>query len=207
MIFAQNKQPDILYKQATSSLQIALNIIKHQTLGSELLIQRCKENDRKAQEALFKLYAPAMMSVCLRYVKHFHDAEELMLDGFNKFFKTVSAFVYSSENALSAYLKKIIVNECLMFLRKKRMLITDIETEDAGEVSTDETITSKLSADEIFKQIVQLPDGYRTVFNLYAVENYSHAEIAALLQISSGTSKSQLSKARFMLQKMILKNE
>ena len=101
--------------------------------------------------------------------------------------------------------KKIMVNECLMFLRKKNVFNLVAES-SAEEISPDEEILSQLSASEIFSLIVQLPTGYRTVFNLYAIDGMNHREIAELLKISEGTSKSQLSKARTLLQKMLLQN-
>jgi RNA polymerase sigma-70 factor (ECF subfamily) len=170
-------------------------------------IEGCKRQDRICQKYIFDKYSDGMLMLCMRYVKHLQDAEELMLNGFFNFYKTIDRFVYSGDGSLVAWLKKIMVNECLMFLRKSN---PDSFREKAGdengvaETGIDAGINEQMSAAEIFKVITTLPDGYRTVFNLFAIEGYSHKEIAELLNISEGTSKSQLNKARAMLQKKIL---
>ena len=170
------------------------------------LIKEAKQGSTAAQKCLFDQLSEKMIMICRRYVKSNEDAEELMLDGFYKFFKKLSSFNYIGDAALHGWLKKIMINECLMFLRKKNVF--NIVTEaSAEEVTLQEDVVNNLSAEEIFKIIVQLPVGYRTVFNLYVVEGISHKEVAALLNISEGTSKSQLSKAKVLLQKMLLQND
>jgi RNA polymerase sigma factor (sigma-70 family) len=166
------------------------------------LIKEAKTGSAAAQKCIFDLFCDNMMLVCCRYVKSREDAEELLLDGFCKFFKTLKDFHYQGEAPLFVWIKKIMINECLMFLRKKNAFKIVTETE-AEHISFDEQALNKLSAEEIFSLIVLLPLGYRTVFNLYAIEGMPHREIAALLGISEGTSKSQLSKARSLLQKML----
>ena len=170
------------------------------------LIREARQGIAAAQKSLFYQFSDKMLLVCRRYVKSPEDAEEIMLDGFYKFFQHLRGFHYQGEAALFAWLKKIMVNECLMFLRKKAAFTVLSET-DAGELAIEEDALNSLSAAEIFHLIVQLPVGYRTVFNLYVIEGMPHAEIAALLGISEGTSKSQLSKAKTLLQKMLLKNQ
>ena len=145
------------------------------------------------------------MLVCRRYVKSPEDAEELMLDGFYKFFKKLSSFHYQGEAPLYVWLKKIMINECLMMLRKKNVFTIVIES-DAEDIPLEAEALNNLSAKEIFDLIVQLPVGYRTVFNLYVIEGMDHKEIAALMGIAEGTSKSQLSKARSLLQKKLSQN-
>lgn len=167
------------------------------------LIKEAKHGSAAAQKCLFDLFSDRMMMVCRRYVKNVEDAEELMLDGFYKFLKNIHAFQYQGDASLYAWLKKIVINECLMFLRKKTVFTMVSETA-AEELPIQEDILDHLSAAEIFNLIVQLPVGYRTVFNLYAVEGMSHKEIAVLLDIAEGTSKSQYSKAKTLLQKMLL---
>ncbi len=139
--------------------------------------------------------------VCMRYVKSLPDAEEMMLNGFYNFFKTIDRFIYSGQGSIGGWLKKIMVNECLMHLRKKGLKLV-IET-GAGDAVVDDGIISRMNANEIYKLVMTLPEGYRTVFNLYVIEGYTHREIAAMLGVNEGTSKSQLSKARMQLQKMI----
>lgn len=170
------------------------------------LIEEAKRGSAAAQKCLFDLFAERMVMVCRRYVRSSEDAEELMLDGFFKFFKGLHLFTYQSEAALYGWLKKIMVNECLMFLRKKTTF-TIVAESNAEQAALQEDALDQLSALEIFQLIVQLPVGYRTVFNLYTIEGMSHKEIAMALDISEGTSKSQLSKARGLLQKMILQNQ
>jgi RNA polymerase sigma factor (sigma-70 family) len=167
------------------------------------LIKEAKHGSTAAQKCLFDQLSDKMLLLCRRYVKNREDAEEILLDGFYKFFKNLPAFNYQGEPALYAWLKKIMVNECLMFLRKKNAFSIVMETA-AEEMALEEEALNNLSAAEIFNLVVQLPVGYRTVFNLHAVEGMEHKEIAFLLGIAEGTSKSQLSKAKTLLQKMLL---
>jgi RNA polymerase sigma-70 factor (ECF subfamily) len=170
------------------------------------LVHEIKHGSIAAQKCLFDVLASRMLILCRRYVKNKEDAEELALDGFYKFFKKLPAFDYINDAALYAWLKKIMINECLMFLRKKNVftIVTEIAPE---EVSLEEDALSNLSASEIFNLITQLPVGYRTVFNLHVIEGMAHKEIAGLLGITEGTSKSQLSKAKAVLQKMLVQNQ
>ena len=169
------------------------------------LVKEAKLGSASAQKCLFDLLADRMMLLCRRYVKNTEDAEEVLLDGFYKFFKNIVSFHYLGEAPLAGFLKKIMVNECLMFLRKKNVF-TIVTESAAEEVGFEAEALDQLSAKEIFDLIVQLPVGYRTVFNLYEIEGMDHKEIAVLLGIAEGTSKSQLSKAKNLLQKNLLKN-
>lgn len=169
------------------------------------LIKEAKQGSAAAQKVLFDEMADKLLLVCRRYIKTPEDAEEILLDGFYKFFKNLASFTYHSDAALYAWMKKIMVNECLMFLRKKNVFTIAAETE-FEQVPLNEEALNNLSAEEIFNLIIQLPLGYRTVFNLYEIEGFAHKEIALLLDISEGTSKSQLSKSKVLLQKMLLKN-
>jgi RNA polymerase sigma-70 factor (ECF subfamily) len=169
------------------------------------LIKEARHGSTAAQKCLFDEMADKLLMLCRRYVKNREDAEEMMLNGFYKFFKNLSSFSYQSEAALFAWMKKIMINECLMFLRKKNVFTISSDLV-AEEVSLSEQALDNLSAAEIFNLVVQLPVGYRTIFNLYEIEGMSHKEIAVLLNISEGTSKSQLSKSKALLQKMLLKN-
>ena len=169
------------------------------------LVKEAKQGSASAQKCLFDLLADKMMLVCRRYVKNVEDAEEVLLDGFYKFFKSMTFFQYQGEAPLIGWLKKIMVNECLMFLRRKNVF-TIVTESTAEEIPLEAEALDQLSAREIFDLIVQLPVGYRTVFNLYEIEGMDHKEIAAMLGIAEGTSKSQLSKAKNLLQKNILKN-
>lgn len=168
-------------------------------------IEGCKKQDRICQKYLFDHYSDGMLMVCMRYVKHLPDAEEIMLNGFYDFYKSIDRFIYNGQGNIGGWLKKIMVNECLMFLRKKGGLQVTNE-EHATEVSTNDDQLGHMNAGEILQLIMTLPAGYRTVFNLFAVEGYSHKEIGAMLNITDGTSKSQLNKARGMLQKLMKEN-
>ncbi len=175
-------------------------------MDTSYLVKEAKQGSAAAQKCIFDQWAAKMLIICRRYVKSVEDAEELMLDGFCKFFTKLDSFDYQGEAALFGWLKKIMINECLMFMRRKNvfMLVSDSMPED---VHLEEDGLNRMTAAEIFNLIVQLPAGYRTVFNLYEIEGMNHREIAELLGISEGTSKSQLSKAKAALQKMLMQNE
>ena len=165
-------------------------------------IAGCKKQDRISQKYVFDTYADGMLMLCMRYVKHLPDAEEVMLNGFYNFFKSIDRFIYGGPGGVGAWLRKLMVNECLMFLRKKGGLkITD--EGHAAEIGADDELIARMTANEIFQHVMALPVGYRTVFNLFVIEGYTHKEIAANLGITEGTSKSQLNKARAMLQKVM----
>ena len=175
-------------------------------MNTSELVKEAKQGSTAAQKCLFDQFAEKMLLVCQRYVKNPEDAEELLLDGFCKFFTKIASFTYQGDAALYAWLKRIMINECLMFLRAKNVF-TIVTEATAEEIPLQEEALDNLSAEEIFKLIVQLPVGYRTVFNLYAVEGMNHGEIAEMLNVSEGTSRSQFSKAKVLLQKLLLQND
>lgn len=170
-------------------------------MNEATIIEQCRLQSPKGQKALFDLFADRLLVLSVRYVKNQSDAEEVMLNGFLKFFQSIDSFVFSGEGSIFPWLRRIVVNECLMFLRRARKLVIADETPLLAE-SNDNPLDN-ISARELFRLVQTLPDGYRTIFNLYAIEGYTHREIAAWLGISEGTSKSQLSKARALLQKNI----
>jgi RNA polymerase sigma factor (sigma-70 family) len=163
-------------------------------------LEDARSGNVAAQKFLFDTLADPMMALCCRYVKNRADAEELLLDGFYKFFSHLEAFHYRGEAALYAWVRTIMVRECLMFLRRQRAF--SMLSAAAEEAAPEGEPLAGLSATEIFDLIVQLPVGYRTVFNLHVIEGMEHKEIAKALGITEGTSKSQLSKAKLLLQKM-----
>lgn len=188
--------------RATRSVRFAFCDISTTALSLADILEGCRRRERSAQQQLFYTYASQMLAVCIRYVKLKEDAEELMLQGFEKFFRQIHSFSFQGEAAFAGYLKRIMVNECLMLLRKRKIVFEEID--DRNPVTAQaETPIERLSSKEIFQLILKLPEGYATVFNLYVVEELGHKEIAQLLGITEGTSKSQLSKARALLQKMI----
>jgi RNA polymerase sigma factor (sigma-70 family) len=168
------------------------------------IISECASGSITAQRYLFDLYANRFMLVCLRYLKQKEDAEEALMNGFLQIYKSLDRFDWKSDIATIAWMKKIMVNECLIGIRSKHRFLTVVEEHDAENVSIEETMFDNFEVKLILKCLEQLPVGYRTVFNLYVIECFSHKEIADLLKISEGTSKSQLSKARGLLQKIIL---
>lgn len=160
------------------------------------LIKRATKNNREAQQQLFDMFAPKMLGVCRQYVKDLHHAEELMLSGFLKVFTNLKAF--KNEGSFEGWIRRIMVNTCISYLRKKNpVMVTD------DDFMFNNTATESLentSVEDIQRLIDRLPEGYKMVFNLYAIEGFKHHEIAKTLGISESTSKSQLFKARKWLQ-------
>ena len=166
------------------------------------LIAGCLNGDRKAQRELYDSYSRKMMGVCLRYTSDRETARDLLQEGFIKIFTSMRS--YAGTGSLEGWMRMIFVNGALEYLRKTDILrnSTDIGTinEQSGE---DENVISRLSAEELMNLISKLPDGFRTVFNLYAIEGYSHKEIAEMLHITESTSRSQYVRARQWLQEQI----
>ena len=163
----------------------------------------CQQGNRFAQNRLYEAFANRLFRVCMRYVRHQQEAEEVLMNGFLKFFRGLNTFEYRDDNSLEVWLKRIMVNEALMHLRQQKSLPIFVENNESDEWISAETPLSDLDAEAIYAAILELPTGYRTVFNLYVVEGYTHEEIANQLNIGAGTSKSQLSKARVMLQQKL----
>ena len=166
------------------------------------LAKRCRRGESAGQKALYDMYCNDMMLLCLRYIPDSEDAREVLMDGFYNCFKNIDSFQYREEGSLKAWLKKIIINQCLMQLRKRRAFTSEELPED-DSVRVDNTMVEELSAKEIMNLIQRLPSGYRTVFNLFYFESCTHKEISTMLGISENTSKSQLIKAKRALQQMI----
>ncbi len=166
------------------------------------LILGCIAARPKAQKALFDLYAPKLYAVCLRYMKDQVRAQDTLQDALIKIFAKISN--YKSEGSFEGWLKKITVNTCLDQLRKDKKLLTDLAIDDVShKLSTNSFSAEKLMADDLLNLVQALPDGYRTVFNLFAIEGYSHQEIAKQLGISESTSKTQYLRARAYLKDRI----
>lgn len=171
----------------------------HTSKGS--LIERAIKNDREAQQEIFEQYSPKMLGVCRQYVKDVHHAEELMLSGFLKVFTHLHKF--KGEGSFEGWIRRIMVNTCLSYLRKKNPIRTTDEEYVYHDYATENL--ENTSVEDIQRLIDQLPEGYKMVFNLYAIEGYKHAEIAKELGITVSTSKSQLFKARKWLQEHYVK--
>jgi RNA polymerase sigma-70 factor, ECF subfamily len=166
-------------------------------------IESLRNKDANAQKIIFEHYGSFLYRVAYRYVRDRMTAEDLVVDSFLKIFDGAPNFRFESLRSFEAWMKKIVVNESLMLLRKQANFHLMPESE-AIEVPVEETAIDNISSDEIYQLIAELPDGYRTVSNLFAIEGYSHKEIAEQLNINEGTSKSQLNHARKLLQKKII---
>ena len=166
------------------------------------LIEACKKGDRSAQRRLYDGLAPKMFAVCLRYMGNRDEAEDILQDGFVTLFGKLDS--YTGEGSFEGWARKIFINTALMSLRKKDVLKASGDLEDARSLSSD-TVTQlqAIGYKELMKLIAELPSGYRTVFNLFVIEGYTHKEIAEELGISEVTSRSQLNRARAMLQDKI----
>lgn len=164
------------------------------------LIQRAAKNNREAQHVLFEMHAPKMLSVCRYYVKDVHKAEEVMLNGFFKAFVNLERF--KNEGSFEGWLRKIMVRESISFLRQQKPIEFSIEEVEASSDYSN-AMETNLEVNDIQQLIDELPEGYKMVLVMYAIEGYKHNEIAELLNISEGTSKSQLFKARQMLQQKL----
>jgi len=167
------------------------------------LIKKAQQGNRRAQQELFDMFSPKMLSVCRQYIKSRNIAEEVMLTGFLKIFTHLGS--YKSEGSFEGWIRRIMVNESISQLRRNKKFDFNDATEIENSIEHITYIESELEVNEIQKMIDSLPEGYKTVFVLYAVEGYKHSEIAELLQISESTSKSQLFKARKALQDIVNK--
>lgn len=167
------------------------------------LIKKASKNNRKAQHMLYETHAPKMLSVCRYYVKDLQKAEEVMLNGFFKAFTNLSNF--KNEGSFEGWLRKIMVREAISFLRQEKKIEFSVEDFEVNPEPTN-NIQSSMEVNEIQFYIDELPEGYKMVFVMYVIEGYKHHEIASLLNINEGTSKSQLYKARQLLQEKINKS-
>jgi len=171
-------------------------------LTEKELIAACKKGDRKAQKALYDRYASVLLGIARRYVKNTEDAEDVLVEGFFKIMTKLD--MYSGNGSFEGWMKRIVVNESLMFLRKRGSFKADVELENV-DAKDDTNIEDDLLASDILNVLDDLPTGYRTVFNMYVIEGYKHREIAEILNISINTSKSQLILAKKKMQ-VLLKN-
>ena len=176
------------------------------TDNPEELLRMSVRGDRKSQEKLYRQFYGFAMSVCVRYTKNREEALEVVNDGFLKVF--TKGDLYDAKYPFKAWFRKIIVNTALDFYRSQQKHYFHENIEEAYDISSNESSAlSQLNHQELLKIVEQLPSGYRMVFNLFVIDGFSHEEISNQLNISVGTSKSNLSRERDMLRKMILKTE
>jgi RNA polymerase sigma-70 factor (ECF subfamily) len=173
-------------------------------LESEL-IQRCIHQDTLAQNELYRRFAGKMMAVCMRYARNRVDAQDILQDAFVKVFLNLKSF--KGEGSFEGWIKRIMINTSLKHYKKNLKFRNETDIEQAYDLAFDSHILSHISAGELMDKVQQMPDGYRTIFNLYAIEGFQHNEIGEMLGISEGTSKSQLSRARGFLAKIIDPND
>jgi RNA polymerase sigma-70 factor (ECF subfamily) len=171
-------------------------------LEEQQLVKGCIEGERKAQKALYDRYSRQMMSLCLRYVKDTETARDLLQEGFLLVFSNIDKF--KEEGMLDAWIRKIFVNCALNYLRKYDILkdAADMDDKTVSEMA-DESTVSQITAAELMDCVKSLPEGFRTVFNMFAIEGYSHREIGEMTGITESTSRSQYMRARQRLREMI----
>lgn len=173
-------------------------------MSEEELIKRCKRKDRAAQKLLFDKYSAKMFGVCRRYVKNQEDAEDVLVEGLFKVLTKIDK--YSNKGSFEGWIRRILVNESLMHLRKRHNFKLTVEVSNI-DIKSRATVEDDLAAQDILDLLALLPTGYRTVFNMYVIEGYKHKDIAEILGVSINTSKSQLLLARRRLQSLIKTNQ
>lgn len=171
-----------------------------------ILIRQCQENKQAAQAEIYKLFSASLFSVCLRYADNYEDAQDVFQDGFIMIFNKISQ--YRFEGSFEGWMRRIMVNNCIERHRHKNHLYVINEEITSDKIEEDETESEfgSYSYQHLLEFIRELPDRYRQVFNLYVMEEYSHQQIAEMLNISVGTSKSNLSRAREKLKELLKKN-
>ena len=175
-------------------------------MTEELMIQGCLDNIATAQEALYNRFSPRMLGVCYRFARNREDAEDMMQEGFIKVFSQIHQF--RSQGALEGWIRRIIVHTCINVLKKNKKFSDSVDLFHANSIYLNENnIPSILQAKQVVECIRLLPVGYKTVLNLYAIEGYSHKEIASILDIEESTSRSQYTRAKSMLEDVLLKKK
>ncbi|CAG0994076.1 MAG: RNA polymerase sigma factor [Bacteroidetes bacterium] len=173
-------------------------------MTDEQLVEGCVKKQALAQKALYDKYSRRMLGVCLRYASSTDEAQDILQDGFIKVFDKIEAF--NAKGSLEGWIRRIMVNTALDNFRKNKKHMNQTDVDDVKYLlKADNFVVESLEAKALLKIIQTLPTGFRTVFNLYAIEGYSHKEIGVMLDVSEGTSKSQYSRARAYIQKILEK--
>ena len=167
-------------------------------MTEERIIQGCINEEKSAQQYLYEAYSPKMYYVCLRYARHASEAQDMLQDGFIKVFDNIGSF--KSNGSFEGWIRRIVVNTALNYCRKSSFKQEQIGIEDYQDTVVKSKAVSNLGEKELLALIQKLPDGYRTVFNLYVIEGYSHKEIGEMLKVTESTSRSQLAKSRKWMQ-------
>lgn len=167
------------------------------------IVDACKQGNRQAQHKLYSLYSKAMYNICLRMVKEQLDAEDLLQNSFVDVFTKLHSF--KQESTIGAWIKRIVINNCINFIKKRRLNLVELKDNYDPVVQIQEEVPdTALNVNGIHEAMLQLPDGYRMVFTLYLMEGYDHGEIATILDISEATSKSQYSRAKKKLKHILI---
>lgn len=172
-------------------------------MTEEQLVKACISGNASAQKEFYDLFAKKMMGVCLRYTNNYEEAQDVLQDGFIKVFNKLSKFV--NKGSLEGWVRRIMVNTALDHYRKNKKFQKDIEIDAVSfKLEKKEYIVESINAQDLLKIIQTIPEGYRVVFNLFAIEGYSHKEIAEQLGVTESTSKSQFSRAKKMLRNILI---
>jgi RNA polymerase sigma factor (sigma-70 family) len=175
-------------------------------MTEELMLAGCLKNNAAAQEALYARFSPRMLGVCYRFGKNREDAEDMLQEGFIKVFTQMHQ--YRNEGALEGWIRRIIVHTCINHLKKNKKFSESLDIIHANSMHiNEEMIPSIMQAKQVVECIRMLPLGYRTVLNLYAIEGYPHKEIAAILDIEESTSRSQYTRAKAMLEEILIRKK
>lgn len=167
------------------------------------LISECKNGNRTAHKQLYDMYKVKMFTLCMRYMSNKQDAEDMLQEGWIKVFKELNSFDIK-KGTFYSWIRKIFVNTNLEFLRKKRLKFDELEEHTSHSIASVEVdVFDQMSLKEVVSLLQSLPNGYRSVFNLYVIEGYTHKEIGSILNISPNTSKTQLMKAKQMMQSKV----
>lgn len=169
----------------------------------DTLVNKCKAGERKAQEMLYKQFAAKMLGVCMRYATDRMEAEDMLQNGFIRVFQKMND--YRGEGSFEGWVRRIMVHSSIEYYRKHHKMMQAVDMDAADEPSVNPMAMANLDAKDLIALIQQLAPGYRMVFNLYAIEGYSHKEIGEIMNITEGASKSQLSRARTILKEQVLK--
>ena len=170
------------------------------------MLQGCLDNLSIAQEALYNRFSPRMLGVCYRYARNREDAEDMLQEGFVKVYSQIRQ--YKGAGALEGWIRKIVVHTCINILKKNKKFSDSVDLIHASSIQiSDNNIPSMLQAKQVVECIRLLPIGYRTVLNLYAIEGFSHKEIAVILEIEESTSRSQYTRARALLEEILIKKK
>lgn len=172
-------------------------------LELEQIIEGCVRMDRKAQKMLYDKYASSFLGICMRYASNRAEAEDVLQDGFVKIFLNIKQ--YNGTGSFEGWMKRVLVNTAISNYRANLKHYYHLDVDEIKRTEIDESTieTSEFSRDDLFKIINSLPDGFKMIFNLYAIEGYKHKEIAEMLNIDIGTSKSQYSRAKVLIQKKL----